>query len=160
MTKFTMTVVKPGKLPCTFLKPFSSLADATHWAWNEIATEDVMYILIREGEDPSDPVVWDSRDNVEHVVSGKPIWTHTPVPAGFPLQTVNARFEKRAACVLSDYDSPVSFDTWTPALPTEKSDQYDILFDDGRYVDVGVRTAWMMYLDLELAHFDRFGLVV
>ena len=149
---FTMTVVKPGKLPYTFLKPFPSLFDAINWAWNEIATEDIRFILIREGENSSDPVVWDSRDNVEHVVSGKPIWTHTPVPVGFPLQTVNARFEKRAASILGDYDVNVDFSTWQPH---EKEG-----FRDYRYKLPALRASWMMYLDLELAHFDRFGVVV
>lgn len=150
--KYTMTVVKPGKLPYTFLKPFPSLFDAINWAWDEIATEDIQFILIREGEKASDPVVWDSRDKVEHEVTDKPVWSHTPVPDGFPLKTVNACFEKRAAIVLSDYNSEVDFSTWQPH---EKEG-----FRDYRYKQPSVRQAWMMYLDLALKHFDRFGTVV
>lgn len=160
-----------------FCKWLKDLAEAIEYALQEIKDRsqyDVDFIIIREGVvSHKDPVVWDSRDQVKKVVyqedlleadmvrameelghldPGDGIWTHTPVPAGFPLATVNARFEKRAASVLGDYDSAVDFSTWQPH---EKEG-----FRDYRYKQPGVRAAWMMYLDLELAHFDRFGVVV
>ncbi|MNP47278.1 hypothetical protein D3C76_1413230 [compost metagenome] len=82
------------------------------------------------------------------------------MPGGFPLERVVEQFEKRAACVLSDFDEPANLERWLPDTPHKTSDQYDCSFDDGRYIDVGVRQAWMMYLDLALEHFDRFGTVV
>jgi len=132
---------------------------------------DVEYILIRDGVvNAEDPVIWDSRialkpvvyqedlleadmkramEELGHLDPGDGIWTHTPVPACFPLASVNARFEKRAASVLGDHNLNVDFSTWQPH---EKEG-----FRDYRYKFVAVRTAWMMYLDLALAHFDRFG---
>lgn len=86
--------------------------------------------------------------NAIALLFARPIWTHTPVPKGFPLRLVNARFEHRAASVLGDYDSPVKFN-----VHYLKGD----IYTDFRYTDITVRTAWMMYLDLALEHYDRFG---
>lgn len=148
---FTMTVVAPNNShPFVFLKIYNNLDEAIIWARHEIRTGQAEFILIREGEFASDPVVWDSRVQGPEVI--KPIWSHAPVPVGFPLQDVNARFELRAASVLGDYDGKVDFSTWQPH---EKEG-----FRDYRYKQPGVRAAWMMYLDLALKHFDRFGTVV
>lgn len=68
------------------------------------------------------------------------IWTHTPVPMGMNIEAVHKRFEERAASVLSDYEEP------TDLSP-------DPSYADGRYRDITVRTAWMMYLDLAIEHF-------
>ena len=81
--------------------------------------------------------MWDERGRrVWHYgpVDVKPrIWTHTPVPHGMPIEKVHARFEERAASILGDWDTPVSFATGACG--------------DNRYKDITVRTAWMMYLD-------------
>lgn len=78
------------------------------------------------------------------------IWTHTPVPVGFPIVKVQAEFEEHASGVLGDYDSPVNFD---------KCGQYDDTrtntFNDYRYVSESLRAAWMMYLDLAIRHFNE-----
>lgn len=143
--EFTMTVIAPNnRHPFVFLKFFPTLDDAANWARDEIAMKCAEVILIRKGQYATDPVVWDSRK------VPKPVpycWIHCQVPTSFPLQTVNARFELRAASVLSDYEEPTNFEP-------------DLSYPDRRYKDITVRTAWMMYLDLALEHFDRFGTVV
>lgn len=148
---FTMTVVAPRRsTPFVFLKVFDTLDEAIIWSRGEIRKKDAEYILIREGEYASDPVVWDSR--VQGPAIEFPIWTHTPVPEGFPILEVNTRFEERAQSVLGDYDGSVDFSVW---MPSEKEG-----FRDYRYKKEAVRMAWMMYLDLALEHYDRFGTVV
>lgn len=147
---FTMTVVAPRRsTPFVFLKVFDTLDEAIIWSRGEIRKKDAEYILIREGEYASDPVVWDSR--VQGPAIEFPIWTHTPVPEGFPLLEVNTRFEERAQSILGDHDSSVDFNKHYI-----KGD----LYTDYRYVKPAVRMAWMMYLDLALEHYDRFGAVV
>lgn len=160
-----------------FCKWLKDLDEAIGYALQELKDRsqyDVEFILIRDGViNAEDPVVWDSRDQVKKVVyqedlleadmkramdelghldPGDCIWTHTPVPEGFQLAAVNARFEERAASVLGDYDGSVDFSRWQPH---EKEG-----FRDYRYKQPGIRAAWMMYLDLALEHFDRFGTVV
>lgn len=66
------------------------------------------------------------------------IWTHEPVPLGFPLAAVNKQFEERAQVVLGDPD-------YVGPMFTKG--------EDGRYLFVGVQSAWMMYLDRAL--FER-----
>lgn len=145
---FTMTVVAPNRnTPFVFLKVFENLDAAIVWSCGEIAMQDAKYVLIREGELASDPVVWDSRKQPKTA-----IWTHTPVPPSFPLNIVNARFEERANSLLGDHDSGVDFSTWQPH---EKEG-----FRDFRYKQPGVRMAWMVYLDLALAHFKKNGSIV
>lgn len=62
------------------------------------------------------------------------IWTHTPIPQGMDIESLKANFEARAASVLGDYDAPVNFEA-------------DQMYRDGRYLDINVRCAWMMYVD-------------
>lgn len=173
---FTIAAVTEKNVtPFVFLKYFPNLNDAIAWACNEVAVlKAAKYILIREGDAlASDPVVWDSRNQVKQVVyqedlleadmkramaevpnpdPGLMIWTHTPLPDCFPIEVVHARFEKRAASVLGDYDCRIDFKVWQPH---EKEG-----YGDYRYKSTTVRAAWMMYLDLALEHFDRFGTVV
>jgi hypothetical protein len=63
------------------------------------------------------------------------IWTHTPVPLGFPIDAVHTQFEQRAAVVLSDGEFPVDFSR----------------IDENRYANAIVTCAWMMYLDLAIS---------
>lgn len=146
---FTMTVSTGERTPFVFLKFFPTLVDASNWARDEITMKDAEFILIREGEYASDPVVWDSRTAPKLVPY---CWTGRHVPTSFPLQCVNERFEAQATSILSDYESKVDLSTWQPH---EKEG-----FRDYRYKQPGIRAAWMMYLDLALEHFDRFGTVV
>lgn len=133
-----------------FCKWLANKQEAIDYALNELNSRgyDVNFILIREGvESALDPVIWDSRKHPKPV-----IWTHTPVPVSFPLQLMHERFERRAASILSDYDCRIDFKVWQPH---EKEG-----YQDYRYKSTTVRAAWMMYLDLALEHFDRFGTVV
>lgn len=173
---FTIATRRP-KQTFVFCKWLKDLAEAIEYSLGEIKDRsqyDVEFILIREGEYAYDPVVWDSRtadpkpvvyqedlleadmkramEELGDLDPGDCIWTHTPVPEGFQLATVNARFERRAASVLGDHENGVDLRRWQPH---EKEG-----FRDYRYKAVGVRTAWMMYLDLALEHFDRFGTTV
>jgi hypothetical protein len=136
-----------------FCKWLGGVQKAIDFAMQELKDRsqyDVEYILIRDGVvNADDPIIWDSRTAPKTEVN---IWTHTPVPAGFPLVEVNARFEKRAASVLVYHEGTVDFSTWQPH---EKEG-----FCDYRYKKLTIRAAWMMYLDLALEHFDRFGAVV
>lgn len=75
------------------------------------------------------------------------IWTHTPVPVGFPIVKVQAEFEGYASGVLGDYDSPVNFVKCTRTTSMH--------FTDNRYVSESLRAAWMMYLDLAIRHFNE-----
>lgn len=74
------------------------------------------------------------------------IWTHTPVPLGFDLIALKQQFEARALHVLGDWDSVPSFDVHSP----ERAG----LCTDNRYVHVGIRAAWMMYVDQAIEHFN------
>lgn len=78
------------------------------------------------------------------------IWTHTPVPVGFPIVAVQTEFEATACNVLGDYDNTPNFD---------KCGQYDDTrtnsYNDNRYVSESVRAAWMMYLELAIKHFNE-----
>lgn len=68
------------------------------------------------------------------------IWTPGPVPYEFDIVTLNQEFETRAASVLSDYEEPTNFAS-DPSYP------------DGRYLDITVRCAWMMYVDQAVQRF-------
>jgi len=68
------------------------------------------------------------------------IWTHVPVPVGMDITAVHQKFERRAASVLGDHETPVDF------AP-------DPAYSDGRYRSVGLRMAWMMYLDQAIEKF-------
>lgn len=154
VTGYTFAIVtRNPKQTFVFCKWLSAVQMAIDYALQELKDRseyDVEYILIREGVDSAkDPIIWDSRTAPKTEVN---IWTHTPVPAGFPLASVNARFEKQAASVLGDHDSRVDLSTWQPH---EKEG-----FRDYRYKAPAIRAAWMMYLDLALEHFDRFGTAV
>lgn len=72
------------------------------------------------------------------------IWTHTTPPVGFDVARCKYTFEGRASRVLGDHDSPVGFEP-------------DPSYADGRYKDITVRTAWMMYLDHSMEVFSRLG---
>lgn len=74
------------------------------------------------------------------------IWTHTPIPVGLDIVSLKQRFEQRAASVLGDYDSAPCFDVHSP--------ERGGLYKDNRYVHVGIRAAWMMYLDQAIEHHD------
>lgn len=71
------------------------------------------------------------------------IWTHEPVPLGFPIESVNKQFEERAAALLElrpdDFIKAVDLNIHS--------------FNDNRYYHKTVRMAWMIYLDR--AVFDR-----
>lgn len=73
------------------------------------------------------------------------IWTHTPLPVGMDPHALKAKFEERAASVLGDYDTVVSF--------IKCSELVDISINDNRYADPTVRAAWMMYVDQAIEHF-------
>lgn len=129
-----------------FCKWLGDAQEAIDFAVQELKDRsqyDVDYILIRDGVvNADDPIIWDSRTAPKTAVN---VWTHTPVPDGFPLVEVNERFEKRAASVLSDYETRIDFSTWQPH---EKEG-----FRDYRYKVPTIRAAWMMYLDLALGNF-------
>lgn len=74
------------------------------------------------------------------------IWTHTPVPMGLSILALKKQFEERALHVLGDWDSVPSFDVHSP----ERAG----LYTDNRYVHVGIRGAWMMYVDQAIEHFN------
>lgn len=74
------------------------------------------------------------------------IWTHTLVPMGLDLIALKENFEARATHVLGDYDSVPCFDVHSPERKG--------LYTDNRYVHVGIRGAWMMYVDQAIEHFN------
>lgn len=67
------------------------------------------------------------------------VWSHTPFTYGMDPEALQAKFEERAAVVLSDWNEPVNFSK----------------VSDGRYLLVPVRTAWMMYVDQAIEHFNQ-----
>lgn len=71
------------------------------------------------------------------------IWTHAPVPLGFPLEAVHKQFEERVVVVLGNGEPN------TPSLLKCGPDM-NIIYKDNRYYCDGVRMAWMMYLDRAL----------
>lgn len=73
------------------------------------------------------------------------VWTHTPLPVGMDPHALKAKFEERAASVLGDYDTIVSFIKCNELL--------DVSINDNRYADPTVRAAWMMYVDQAIEHF-------
>lgn len=75
------------------------------------------------------------------------IWTHTPVPVGFPIVAVQAEFEELAISVLGDWDSIPNLEKCTRTN--------NIKFIDNRYGSESVRAAWMMYLELAIKHFNE-----
>lgn len=74
------------------------------------------------------------------------IWTHTPVPIGFDLIAIKQQFEERAASVLGDYDHVVHF--------IKCNEVHNHSIKDNRYYDPTVRSAWMMYVDQAIEHFN------
>lgn len=74
------------------------------------------------------------------------IWTHTPIPVGLDIVSLKQRFEQRAASVLGDYDSVPNFVVCSP--------ESGWIYKDNRYLCVGIRGAWMMYLDQAIEHHD------
>lgn len=75
------------------------------------------------------------------------IWTHTPVPVGFPIVAIQTEFEELALSVLGDWDSIPNMDKCTRTN--------NISYTDNRYVSESVRAAWMMYLTLAIKHFNE-----
>lgn len=69
------------------------------------------------------------------------IWTHVPVPLGFPIEAIHERFERRAAVVLGELAT-----TFLKCTPDG-----NYLNKDNRYYCDGMRMAWMMYLDLAIS---------
>lgn len=70
------------------------------------------------------------------------IWTSQPIPTGLDIVSLKEQFEARAASILSDYEESVDFSP-------------DSSYPDGRYKDLEVRAAWMMYVDLAIMNFGQ-----
>lgn len=77
------------------------------------------------------------------------VWSHTPFTWGMNPEAIQAKFEDRAAVVLSDYGSVPDFVKANP--------DNGIVYKNNRYYCDGLNGAWMMYVDLSIEHYNTAG---
>src|SRR5215207_6385896 len=75
------------------------------------------------------------------------VWSHTPFTWGMNPEAIQAKFEERASNVLSDPDVPLNLRKFSPYAEGHG-------YKDNRYVNEYIRTAWMMYVDLSIEHYN------